>query len=61
LPQLQHEHRPFGQSQPSGRTDPVRFLADRYAEVAADGAEGAEADIAANYCPHRTGDARPDR
>jgi protein-tyrosine phosphatase len=33
------EHRPFDQSQLSGRTDPVRFLADRYAEVAADGAE----------------------
>jgi protein-tyrosine phosphatase len=33
------EHRPFDQSQLSARIDPVRFLADRYAEVAADGRE----------------------
>lgn len=31
------EHRPFDQSQLSATIDPVRFLADRYAEVAADG------------------------
>jgi protein-tyrosine phosphatase len=33
------EHRPWDQSQLSGSTDAVRFLADRYAEVAADGAK----------------------
>lgn len=33
------EHRPFDQSQLSPSTDPVRFMADRYAEVAADGVE----------------------
>jgi protein-tyrosine phosphatase len=32
------EHRPCDQSQLSGAADPVRFLADRYAEVASDGA-----------------------
>lgn len=33
------EHRPFDQSQLTDRIDPVRFLADRYAEVAVDGTE----------------------
>jgi protein-tyrosine phosphatase len=33
------EQRPFDQSQLSARIDPVRFMADRYAEVAADGAD----------------------
>jgi protein-tyrosine phosphatase len=32
------EHRPYDQSQLSAAADPVRFLADRYSEVAADGA-----------------------
>lgn len=31
------EHRPYDQAQLSLATDPVRFLADRYAEVAGDG------------------------
>ena len=31
------EHRPYDQAQLPSVTDPVRFLADRYAEVAADG------------------------
>jgi protein-tyrosine phosphatase len=33
------EHRPWDQSRLSGAIDPVRFVADRYAEVAADGLE----------------------
>jgi protein-tyrosine phosphatase len=33
------EHRPWDQSRLSADIDPIRFVADRYAEVAADGAE----------------------
>ncbi|HEY2506145.1 MAG TPA: tyrosine-protein phosphatase [Streptosporangiaceae bacterium] len=35
---LSIEHRPYDQAQLTGAVEPVRFLADRYAEVAADGA-----------------------
>lgn len=36
--QLSIEHRPYNQAQLASSVEPVRYLADRYAEVAADGA-----------------------
>ncbi len=41
------EHRPCDQSKLSDVVDPVRFLADRYAEVASDGV--GEEDIVADF------------